>query len=68
MDWELKLESEIIKEVLEEKDQDSLVPTFEVLLEPDEADALGAFEETAVTYEDAKAAAVEVLEVIHGAE
>lgn len=52
-------------EVLKEKEQDSLIPTFEVTLSPEEADELGAFEETALSYGEAKAASSEIMEALH---
>lgn len=54
-----------MKEILDEKEWSLFIPGFEVPLTPEEADLLGAFEETALTYEDAQAAAFDVLEVGH---
>lgn len=47
---------------------DSLIPTFEVTLSPEEADEFGAFEESALSYDEAKAASPELLEVFNDAE
>ena len=44
-----------------------LVPGFEVPLTDEEADRLGAFEETAVSYQDALNASFDLLEVDHDA-
>jgi hypothetical protein len=57
-----------LRTILDEKETDLMVPGFEVPLSPEEADELGAFEETALTYEEAKAATPEVLEVSHESE
>lgn len=48
---------------LNEKETAMQTPGLEVPLTPEEADALGAFEETALGYADAKAATSEILEV-----
>ncbi|RYZ91125.1 MAG: hypothetical protein EOP04_01620 [Proteobacteria bacterium] len=53
--------------LLDEKEKAMELPGFEVPLTPEEADALGAFEETALKYADAKAATSEILEVDHDA-
>lgn len=47
------------REVLEEKLQDTLVPGFKVPLDPDEADEMGAFEEDAMSLEDAMEASTD---------
>lgn len=53
--------------LLDEKEKAMQTPGLEVPLTPEEADALGAFEETALGYADAKAATSEILEVDHDA-
>ncbi len=53
--------------LLDEKERAMQIPGLEVPLTPEEADALGAFEETAIGYADAKAATSEILEVDHDA-
>jgi hypothetical protein len=61
-----QLQTEIsLKESLDSKEQSLLIPGFEVPLTSEEADALGAFEETALSYEDALAAAFDTLEAAH---
>ena len=54
-------------ETLEQKELAMLVPGFEVPLTDEEADRLGAFEETAVSYQDALNASFDLLEVDHDA-
>ena len=44
---------EIIDQVIKEKLLDAETPGFEAEFSPDEADSLGAFEETALTEKDA---------------
>ena len=44
---------EIMDQVIKEKLLDAETPGFEVEFSPDEADSLGAFEETALTEKDA---------------
>lgn len=54
-----------LRMILNEKDAALMVPGFEVPLSPEEADALGAFEETALTYDEAREATADILEVAH---
>ncbi len=58
-------EEAVMKEVLDQKERSLLIPGFEVPLTSEEADLLGAFEETALSYEDVLAAAFDVLEASH---
>lgn len=46
-------------QILKEKMIDAEVPGYEVELSPDEADELGAFEETALTEEEAKESSID---------
>ncbi len=57
-----------LRTILDEKEAALMVPGLEVPLTAEEADALGAFEETALGYEDVKAATPDVLEVTRESE
>ena len=54
-------------ETLEQKERTLMVPGFEVPLTEEEADRMGAFEENAVSYEDALNASFDLMEVDHDA-
>ncbi len=61
----VKTEKSVALEALDLKELTLMIPGFEVPLTAEEADLLGAFEETAVSYEDAQRAAFDVLEAGH---
>ncbi|BAU77415.1 hypothetical protein [Metapseudomonas furukawaii] len=52
-------------EVAVEKLRDAEVPGFEVEMDPDEADLVGAFQEDALSEQEAKDSTVDLLEVGH---
>lgn len=64
---ETKDNSNLFLDNLKLKEKAMKTPGLEIPLTPEEADALGAFEETALGYADAKAATSEILEVDHDA-
>ncbi|RYZ90573.1 MAG: hypothetical protein EOP04_03510 [Proteobacteria bacterium] len=50
------------RRALDEIEQNAMVPTLEVTLDPMEAEELGAFEEFAITHDDAIKAAPNIVE------
>lgn len=52
-----------LRTMLDAKEAALMTPGLEIPLSVEEADALGAFEETAVSYEEARAATSDVKEV-----
>lgn len=52
--------------VAEEKLRDAQVPGFEAAMDPDEAALVGAFQEDALSEDEAKESAADLLEVAHG--
>ena len=60
-----ELTQKSLRLILDEKEKAMETPGLEVPLTPEEADELGAFEEAAIGYADAKAATSEILEVDH---
>lgn len=58
-------ETKLIDGAIDAKEAATLTPGLEIPLSIEEAGELGAFEETALSYEEAKEAAADVLEVSH---